>query len=205
MSFRPPRSDKGFTLVEVLLAVALVAVISTMVFSALYLTASAIDRTRTTATEEQLLRSTLRLMAEELAMSLQHPASPWLGINAQQGGEPADTLAFITVGPFRPASAATDTEMVRIVYTRNEASLIRIVRRNLFGINDESLDQMELAKKVRGFNVRYYNRTGNVWADEWDGRAKSGVPAAVLIELTLEQDAPEPRIIRQWVSVGAPS
>jgi len=205
MSFRPHRYEKGFTLVEVLLAVALVAVIATMVFSALYLTASAIDRTRTSAAEEQLIRSTLRVMAEELSMSLQHPASPWLGINAQQGGEPADTIAFLTVGPFRPVSATTDTEMVRIVYTRNEANLMRIVRRNLFGINDESLEQMELAKKVRGFNVRYYNRTGNIWTDEWDGRARSGVPAAVLIELTLEQDAPEPRIIRQWISVGAPS
>jgi len=205
MSFRPLHSEQGFTLVEVLLAVALVAVIATMVFSALYLTASAIDRTRAAAGEEQLLRSTLRVMAEELAMSLQHPASPWLGINAQQGGEPADTIAFMTVGSFRGMSAATDTEMVRIVYTRNETSLMRIVRRNLFGINDESLEQMELANKVRGFNVRYYNRTGNIWSDEWDARAKSGLPAAVLIELTLDQDAPEPRIIRQWVSVGAPS
>jgi len=205
MSFRPPRSEQGFTLVEVLLAVALVAVIATMVFSALYLTASAIDRTRAAATEEQLLRSTLRVMAEELAMSLQHPAGPWVGINGLQSGEPADTVAFLTVGPFRPASATTDTEMVRVVYTRNEATLMRIVRRNLFGINDESLEQLELATKVRGFNVRYYHRTTNIWTDEWDGRAKSGVPTAVLIELTLEQDAPEPRIIRQWVSVGAPS
>ncbi|MDF0645854.1 MAG: type II secretion system protein GspJ [Nitrospira sp.] len=205
MSFRPPRSEQGFTLVEVLLAVALVAVIATMVFSALYLTASAIDRTRAAATEEQLLRSTLRVMADELAMSLQHPASPWIGINGQQGGEPADTIAFMTVGPFRAMNAATDTEMVRIVYTRNETALMRIVRRNIFGINDESLEQMELAKKVRGFNVRYYNRTGNIWSDEWDGRARSGVPTAILIELSLEQDAPEPRIIRQWVSVGAPS
>jgi len=192
-------------LVEVLLAVALVAVIAAMVFSGLYLTTSAIDRTRAAVAEEQILRSTLRVMAEELAMSVSHSTSPWMGINAQQNGDPADTVAFLSVGQFRGTDSPFETETVRIVYTRDEDRLLRIVRRNLYGLTDESIDQMELAMKIKGFNVRYYNRTSNVWSDEWDGRGLAGVPAAVLIELTMAQDSPEPRIIREWVSVGVPS
>jgi len=192
-------------LIEVVLAVALVAVIAAMVFSGLYLTTSAIDRTRATAAEEQILRSTLRLMAEELAMSINHPSSPWMGINATQNGDPADTVAFLSVGQFRGTDSPLETETVRIVYSRDEERLLRIVRRNLYGLTDESIDHMELAVKVRGFNIRYYDRKTNVWSDEWDSRARASVPSALLIELTLVQDGLEPRTIRQWVSVGIPS
>jgi general secretion pathway protein J len=202
----PPRhSERGFTLVEVLLAVSLVAVIAAMVFSGLYLTTTAIDRTRAGAADEQILRSTLRVMADELAMSVSDISSPWMGINAQQDGQPADTVAFLSVGQFRGMESATETETVRIVYTREEDRLLRVVRRNLYGITDESIDHMELAVKVKGFNVRYYDRTANLWSDEWDARARAGVPSAVLIELTLVQDGAEPRTVCQWVSVGVPS
>ena len=48
MSFRqaPPRLEGGFTLVEVLLAISLVAMMATLVFGSLYVTTSAIDAAR---------------------------------------------------------------------------------------------------------------------------------------------------------------
>lgn len=205
MSSRPAHSEEGFTLIEVMLAVSLVAVIAGMVFGSLYLSASAIDRTRAAAAEEQILRSTLRIMAEELSTSIKSSLSPWMGINAQQDGQPADILAFLSIGQFRGADSSTETETVKIIYTRDEDRLLRVVRRNLYGLTDESIDHMDLVLNVKGFNVRYYDRTTNAWADEWDGRARPGLPAAILIEVILTQENAEPRTIRQWVSPGVPS
>ncbi|HJT22404.1 MAG TPA: type II secretion system protein GspJ [Nitrospira sp.] len=202
MSFPPRRSEQGFTLVEVLLAVSLVAVIAAMVFSGLYLSATAIEQARAAAADERFLRSTLQVMAEELGTSINLSSGPWLGINAQQDGQPADTVAFLSIGQFRSTDLASETETVRIVYTKDEDRLLRVVRRNLYGLTDESIDHMNLAVKVKGFNVRYYDRTTNVWSDEWDGRARNGVPSAVLIELTLMQESAQPWTIRQWVSLG---
>ncbi|HEY6084718.1 MAG TPA: type II secretion system protein [Nitrospira sp.] len=205
MSSHRPHSERGFTLVELLLAVSLVAVIAAIVFGSLYLSTIAIDRARADAADEQMVRSTLAVMAQELALSVKTSAAPWLGINAQQDGQPADTVAFLSVGQFRGMETALETETVRIVYTRYENRLLRLVRRNLYGSTDESIDRMDLAAQVKGFNIRYYDRTSNVWSDEWDGRVRPGTPSAVLIELMLGQDDADLRTIRQWVSIGVPS
>ena len=205
MSFRqaPRGSEGGFTLVEVLLAVSLVAMMATLVFGSLYVTTSAIDAARANSANEQIVRSTLRVMTDELSVGVGSATGPWIGINGQLGGQPADSVAFLTMGQFRGAESTKDTELVRIVYTREGDRLLRFVRRNLYGLTDESLDQVELATKVKGFNLRYYDGKSHLWLDEWDGRGRSGTPKAILIELTLLQENEELQTIRQWVAVGA--
>jgi general secretion pathway protein J len=205
MPFRqaPQGSEDGFTLIEVLLAVSLVAMMATLVFGSLYVTTSAIDAARANSANEQIVRSTLRLMTDELSIGVGQATGPWMGINGQYDGRPADSIAFLTMGQFRGADSAKDTELVRIVYTREGDRLLRFVRRNLYGLTDESIEQVELATKVKGFNVRYYDGKNNLWLDEWDGRARSGSPKAILIELTLLQDKTELQTVRQWVAVGA--
>jgi general secretion pathway protein J len=204
MSFRqaPPRLEGGFTLVEVLLAVSLVAMMATLVFGSLYVTTSAIDAARANSANEQIVRSTLRVMIDELSVGVGPTTGPWMGINGQQDGQPADSVAFLTMGQFRGAESTKDTELVRIVYTREGDRLLRFVRRNLYGLTDESVEQVELTTKVKGFNVRYYDGKSNLWVDEWDGRGR-GTPKALLIELTLLQANAELQTVRQWVAVGA--
>ena len=202
MSFRQT-PEGGFTLVEVLLAVSLVAMMATLVFGSLYVTTSAIDAARANSTNQQIVRSTLRVMTDELSVARVTTTSPWMGINGQLSGQPADSVAFLTMGQFRGAESANDTELVRIVYTREGDRLLRFVRKNLYGLTDESIEQVELATRVQGFNVRYYDGKNNLWLDEWDGRARPGTPKALLLELTLLQENAELQTVRQWVAVGA--
>lgn len=205
MSFRqPPRLEGGFTLVEVLLAVSLVAVMAALVFGSLFVTTSAIDAARANSADEQIIRSTLRVMIDELSVGRSSQAIPWMGTNGQFEGQPADTIAFLSMGQFRGAESAKDTELVRIVYTREGDRLLRYVRKNLYGLTDESVGQIELASKVKAFNVRYYDEKNRLWVDEWDGRGRGQtVPKALLIELTLLSENAEIQTIRQWVTVGA--
>jgi general secretion pathway protein J len=206
MRFRqaPRDSEDGFTLVEVLLAVSLVSMMAALVFGSLYVTTSAIDAARAKSANEQIVRSTLRVMTDELSVSAPPTnTGPWMGINGLLDGQPADSIAFLTMGQFRGAESAKDTELVRIVYTREGDRLLRFVRRNLYGLTDESIEQVELATKVKGFNVRYYDGKNNLWLDEWDGRVRPGSPKAILIELTLLQDKTELQTVRQWVALGA--
>ena len=200
------RSESGFTLVEVLLAVSLVGMMAALVFGSLYVTMSAIDGARESSAHEQIVRSTLRVMTDELSVGVGPPTGPWIGVNGMQDGQPADSVAFLTMGQFRGMESAKDSERVRIVYTRENDRLLRFVRRNLYGLTDESIEQVELASKVKAFNIRYYDGKNRLWVDEWDGRGRPGTPTpkAMLIELTLGQDDAALQTIRQWVTVGAP-
>lgn len=205
MSFRqtPQGSEEGFTLIEILLAVSLIAMMATLVFGSLYVTTSAMDAARAKSSDEQIVRRTLSLMIDELAVSESRATGPWMGINDQRDGQPADSVAFLTMGQFRGADSAKDTELVRIVYTREGDRLLRFSRRNLYSLTDESVEKIELATKVKGFNVRYYDGKSQLWLDEWDSRGKPGAPKAILLELTLLQGKEEPVTVRQWVTIGA--
>ena len=196
-------SQGGFTLVEVLLAVSLVALMATLVFGSLYVTTSAIDVARANSATEQIVRSTMRVMIDELSVGKDSTTGRWMGINGLWDGQPADSVAFLTLGQFRGSDSAKDSELVRIVYTREGDLLLRFVRKNLYGLTDESVERIELARKVKGFNVRYFDGKSNVWVDEWNGSVR-GTPKALLLELTLLQENEELQTIRQWVTVGAP-
>lgn len=194
------RAEGGFTLVEALLAIALLGTLGAMVFGSLLTTTQVVDTGRAAASREQTIRRVLRLMAEELAVGVKEQANPWVGMNGTQDGQAADTLAFVTIGDGFGAQSAREGEMVRVIYTREGDRLLRFVRRNLYGLTDESVDQVNLATRVKGFNVRYYHRPGRVWLDEWS--STGSLPTALLLEITFQEPDAEPYTIREWVTVG---
>ena len=198
----PFKGQAGFTLVEVLVAVALLGTIATMVFASLVMTTQAVEGGREHVTREQTVRKILRLMAEELALSKRSLTYPWVGMNGTFEGQPADTLAFLAMSQELSTSTMKEGETIRVVYTRERDRLIRFVRRNLYTLTDtdETLDQMELADRVHAFNVRYYDDQNLIWLDEWPTASK--LPRAVLIEVTFLSPDAAPWTVREWVSIG---
>ncbi len=195
-------SETGFTLVEVLVAVALLGMIGAMVFGSLVLTTNAVEAGRDHAAKEQTIRRMLRLMAEEISLSKRTTMYPWVGVNGTQDGHPADILAFLAMSQELITPTAKESETVRVVYTRERDRLIRFVRRNLYTLTDtnESLDQMELADRVQAFNVRYYDDQNRIWIDEWPAVPK--MPKALLIEVTFQYPDADPWTVREWVMIG---
>jgi general secretion pathway protein J len=194
-------SDGGFTLIEMLVAIALLATIAAMVFGSLITTNRVIEAGRDLSAREQAARRVLRVMAEEISLSKQDSGFQWVGMNGTQEAQPADTLAFLAVNDGSGGPAARESETIRVVYTREGDRLIRFAKKNLYGLTDESLDQVELANRVKGFNIRYFDAQSRAWRDEWPGANK--MPTALLIEVTFQPPDVEPWTVREWVTIEA--
>ncbi len=191
----------GFTLIEVLLVVAILGVISAMVFGAFSGTMRVIETLRNDQDWGPLMRETLQFMANELSAGYRSATVPWVGQSNQQNGQPADTLAFLTTAQERSGLNAHETEISRVVYTREGTRLMRFARRNLFGLTDESIEQIELLDDVVGLKLRYYDATAQIWVDQWDGQMRGALPRAVMIELTVQRPARQPETFMHWVTI----
>src|SRR5215204_2765003 len=195
------QGQSGFTLVEVLIAIALLATVGAIVFGSLVTTTQVVDAGRAHSAREQMMRRVLRLMADELLISRNTQVFPWIGTNATQEGQPADTVAFLSMTDGVGATTAVQSETIRVVYTRERNRLMRFTRRNIYGLTGESIDQLELADRVKAFNVRYFDGQARVWTDEWSTVTK--MPKAVLLEVTFEPPDGDSWTIREWVNIGA--
>lgn len=195
------KSEAGFTLVEMLVAIALLAVVAAMVFGSLVTTNRAIEAGRDAAAREQTVRRVLRVMAEEISYSKQDAGFQWTGVNGMYDAQPADTLAILAVNGGVGSTTTRESDTIRVVYTRDGDRLMRFARKNLYGVTDESLDQVELANRVKAFNLRYFDAQSRAWLDEWPGSKK--MPTAVLIELTFQSPDTDPWTVREWVSIEA--
>jgi len=193
---RPP--DAGFTLIEILLAVAILAVISAIVSVSFATTFRLRDRALEDAAREHLARNTLRLIADELSIGRVYRKYRWYGYNADEEGRPADVLAFSTSAHNRVQPNIAEADVAHVVYTRKKDRLIRYSLRNPFAVNADAVDRTEIADGVSGFNIRYYHKRIGLWLDQWQEEA-STMPAGILIELTLANSAQPPRTYTAWV------
>lgn len=192
---------RGFTLIEVLIAVALLATIAGLVSMGFAGTFQALEALTDDAGRDHQIRVALSMMADELASTRRLTTFPWAGRNSDLDGRPADILAFVTAGHIRYRPDAPEGDMSRVLYSREADRLVRLETRNLYGLSADIVEQAELARGVVGFNVRYFDRNTGAWVDEWDGELRQSVPDAVLVELTLLNAKKEPRTFSQWVSI----
>ena len=194
-------SEAGFTLIEILLAVAILAMVSVLVSVSFSTTFRMLEAVDDDAGREHLARGCLSIIAQDLTMARQQATAPWIGRNGDLNGQPADILAFASAGQVRSQPNAPESELTRVLYAREGTRLVRISTLNPYIFTPEAVEQVDLATGVAGFNVRYYDRAAQVWLDVWEGQGRTNSPAAVLVELTLLNARKEARTYTAYVSI----
>ena len=207
MSFlsRSHPHEDGFTLIEVLLTVATLAIVTTLVALTFSTTFGILQTMEQEHGPEHQARICLMLIREDLMMARLQKRFPWSTRNGEHDGQPADLLAFVSASHVRYRDNAPEADLTRVLYTRDGDRLTRFSLRNLYGVLPGSLERVDLATGVVAFNVRYYDGTSSVWVDEWDGQSKKGLPRAVMIELTLLNSRNEPRTFLDWAMIPSQS
>ena len=175
------KQRSGFTLIEVLLALALSALLLTTV----YWTYFSINRAIDAATEGHEAMETGRSLIELLKRDIRGISAlkfPLTAVNEEIEGQKAGTIDFATTAHLGPETH----QITRVGYSLIQDPDGRkiLIRRQTRNLRDEVVKfemTSELSKIVSSFSLDFYD--GSDWVDNWDSKAKGTLPKQVRITL----------------------
>lgn len=184
---RCPGTAPGMTLLEVLLAFSIFAVIVVVMLAGLRVGVRAWEAGERRAAVQQEMRAVIELLTE--ALSTAYPYRGRLGGGLERVvlfvGEAAEVRFVTTAPPLALDAPAVPFHAVTLRHTAENE--LRIVERLVpaeepFGDSPHTV----LSRSVTGFRLQYRDDQG-LWQDKWSGQTTAALPSAVRVELTLRE------------------
>ncbi len=181
------RAEAAFTLIELVIALSLVAVLLTITFSGLRVGMAAWRQGDARAEALQHGRSLNQLLVRALGGA--HPYR--VAAAGPDSDQPAfhgerDRLAFVTALP--PIPLAAPIAFTAVALSRESAGLTiwedALPNRDLFA----RLAPVLVDPTVAALQFRYFRGEDRTWVERWDPSAEAGLPAAV--EITIADQPP---------------
>jgi type II secretion system protein J len=194
---------KGFTLLEVLVSMAILVIIMAALYSAYTTNVEAIQIARQNGEVHQTARIVLDRMTKDLQSALIEVSVPsdkiklgLVGEDREIDGRRADRMDFTTVThlPLTEKGPASDLcEIGYLIEENSEDKVLALLRRD-----DPSVDEdftkggslQEMARNVLEFNLTYQDSVGEE-SDKWntlEGMPASGLPLLIKVRLVLKDE-----------------
>ncbi len=186
----------GFTLMELMLSLALLALIMIILFGSFHAVAISKLHAETRLESDQEAGTLMWLMARELRGAVFTPLIPshvlLVGQASKQGSMPMDSITFATLDPAHRRTldsfGAEQIVSYAAVSNPNHRGWFMLTRSSNSGLlqttTPPSLPPTVLASNVISVHFRYYN--GFQWLESWDSTsapAGQALPQAISIEL----------------------
>jgi general secretion pathway protein J len=192
-SFRPARSHAGFTLLEVLIAVAIFAIVSTMALGGYNELIRQSERINANMTRMRAVQTAVHRMVQDFAELEPRPVREPLGsapLPVLRAEERSTLLAEMTrAGWSNPAGVPRPT-LQRVAYRFEDNKL----QRDYWLALDRTLAAtpvtVMLLDQVSSVSLRFLS-ADRVWSDQWPANSGSGSAASpylrpIAVEITLE-------------------
>lgn len=185
----------GFTLLELLVAMSLMVVAASCLYSALY-TGFKAHRSANSAVEPTALAiNAIELLKQDIKGVLPPTgvlAGAFVGVDSYGlNGVDSDSLEFFTTHVYaaddHPAGGLGKIELALEEDTDEDREHYRLVRRvtsNLLPPRSVEPDDQVLCRNVKSLNLLYFDGEG--WVDEWDSTADANsLPLAIQIDIRI--------------------
>jgi prepilin-type N-terminal cleavage/methylation domain-containing protein len=193
------RSEIGFTLIEVVLALSIFGLIGAILYGAFSLTQGAVEKSQASFEKNQRLRSFSDLVGSYIRSSYPYRASAQDQTVFYEGGE--DSLTFVS--SFSLAMGGRGMAKIHI-YRDGEANqngLLKLEEESPVRFDDDADDagqrnSITLQEGVGSLRIAYLDpqSADETWEDNWDGQERRVLPRAVRLTYRA-QDGHEAR----WV------
>ena len=193
------RSERGFTLLEVVLALSIFGLIGAILYGAFSLTQGAVTKSQASFEKSQKLRSFADLLGSYIRSSYPYRASAQDQTIFYQGGE--DSLTFVS--SFSLAMGGRGMAKIHI-YREGAASKngsLKLEEESPVRVNDTDdeggqRNSITLQEGVGSLQISYLDpqSVDDKWEDNWDGQERRMLPRAVRLIYRM-QDGNETRWI----------
>ena len=178
--------NKGFTLLEILLAIALSALLLVTVYSAYFSIARAVY----TTLETQELLETGRILLEMVKRDIRGISGtrfPLVSTVEEINGKSVTNIVFVT----STAGSANALTWSKVGYTltqdrQGQWVFIKKAAKNPNDNLDEIGTVFEVSRLVNSFRLSFFD--GTQWVDQWDSRSTGKLPKQVRISVELSDE-----------------
>lgn len=186
-------NSKGFTLIEILLAVGILGIIFSMVYWTFDKTYDVIEGVQMETDRYRSVRLSLNKMSEEISSVYWREGykdSLFIGEDIEENGHPRDSLRFMSASNYGSSAGGNESDMNIISYyleKEEEGETYKLMHseiRNIFSTSEEDREAYELGESLIGLNLRYFN--GTDWVDSWNSDELKAVPLTVEIKIIIK-------------------
>ena len=198
--------NNGFTLVEVLLSIAIMAIMTTLIWSSLHRTLNAREFVQQVDEKYHGVRIAMNRIAKEISMAFLSKHQLYdkrtETMFVAKDSKPIDELVFTSLSHLRMIKDANESDQNVIHYygerDEDDPSITNLMRREMVRILDkdenENMDNgvsYILAENVVEFDLKFWDDQGLDWIDEWDSTEIEKawrLPRWVQIQLTVNDE-----------------
>jgi len=199
------RTENGFTLIEILVALFIVALVVTLSYETFNGVLRSTRQVDELSELDQMVRVSMGTMVNELKSAYWRPpgdnadATPYvfIGQDNENAENPSDTIRFTMLSHARAKEGGSDPSVSILEYElipvpqAETAVLMHTEETNYLSLSENTLERFELAEQVVGLNFRYYD--GKEWLDQWSALDRKKLPKAVEIEIIFKDSGGQKR------------
>ena len=192
----------GFTLMEVLLATAILGIVMMIVYGSFVQTRLVIGRTEASVDGLRGIRAVFSRITNDVGMAFLSTANDntfFVGTDDYVAGYPGDQIDFTSFSHVRRNSDAMESDQMEVgYYLRKDfegASILMKREKNRIDTNPMYGGRTyELCEDIVGLDFRYLDE--GIWLESWDSRVSKKLPEAVEITIIIKDSGGAERSFR---------